>query len=52
MWRQGRSFSRQVHALVMRRGSGWLPENYFMGDSLTLESVGVTLRVEEIYERV
>lgn len=41
-----------VDVEVMRRGSGWLPGNYFMGDSLTLESVGVTLQVEEIYERV
>lgn len=41
-----------VDVEVMRRGSGWLPENYFMGDSLVLESIGVTLRVEEIYERV
>ena len=37
---------------VVRRSNGWRSEHYFMGDQFTLESVGLTLSVAEIYDRV
>lgn len=37
---------------VVRRSNGWRSEHFFMGDQLTLESVGLTLSVAEIYDRV
>ncbi len=37
---------------VMRRRSGWQSEKFLLGDSFTLESVGLTVTVEDIYERV
>jgi Uma2 family endonuclease len=37
---------------VMRRSTGWQSEKFLLGDSFTLESVGLTLSVEDIYERV
>lgn len=37
---------------VQRRVNGWQPENYFLGDDITFESIGLTLTVEEIYDRV
>jgi hypothetical protein len=30
----------------------WLPEYYFLDDSVAFESIGLTLTVEEIYDRV
>lgn len=41
-----------VRIEVARRSEGWQPMRYFLGDDLTLESVGLTLKVEEIYDRV
>ena len=37
---------------LMRRSTGWRSEKYLLGDSFTLESVGLTVTVEDIYERV
>ena len=37
---------------VIRRRAGWLPERYYLGDVLELESIGLSLPVELIYERV
>jgi Uma2 family endonuclease len=41
-----------VDVEIVRRCNGWRSEHYFMGDQLTLESVGLTISVAEIYERV
>lgn len=41
-----------VSVQVLRRTRQWLPEYYFLGDLVTFESVGLTLSVEEIYDRV
>lgn len=37
---------------VIRRSTGWLSEHFFLGDDITFSSIGLTLTVEEIYERV
>ena len=37
---------------LMRRREGWFSHHYFLGDELLLESVGLTLPVSEIYQRV
>jgi Uma2 family endonuclease len=37
---------------VVRRSEGWQPKHYFLGDEVTFESIGLTLPVEEIYQRV
>lgn len=41
-----------VDVEIIRRETGWLSEHYFLGDELTLSSIGLTLTVEDIYERV
>jgi len=41
-----------VSVQVLRRHNHWLSEYYFLGDSVTFESIGLTLKVEEIYDRV
>lgn len=41
-----------VRIEVARRSEGWQPMRYFLGDEVVLESVGLTLNVEDIYERV
>lgn len=41
-----------VYVEVSRRSNGWKAEHYFMGDAVILESINVTLPVEEIYYRV
>ncbi|WP_374090602.1 Uma2 family endonuclease [Methylomicrobium lacus] len=41
-----------VSVQVLRRHKHWLPEYFFLGDSVTFESIGLTLTVEEIYDRV
>jgi len=41
-----------VDVEVIRRQTGWLSEHYFLGDELTFSSIGLTLTVEDIYERV
>jgi Uma2 family endonuclease len=35
-----------------RRSEGWLSRHYFLGDQFTLESISLSLSVEEIYHRV
>ena len=37
---------------VQRRRTNWAVEKFFLGDSVTFESLGLTLTVEEIYDRV
>ena len=37
---------------VCRRRTGWLIEELFLGDSVSFESIGLTLSVEDIYNRV
>ena len=37
---------------LIRRRAGWLPERYYLGDVLELESIGLSLPVELIYDRV
>lgn len=41
-----------VQIEVIRRSAGWLPEHYYLGDDVVFESIGLTLTVEEIYDRV
>lgn len=37
---------------IVRRSNGWLPEHYYLGDEFTLDSIGLTLTVEQVYDRV
>jgi Uma2 family endonuclease len=37
---------------VSRRDDDWRSTRYYMGDELTLDSIGLTLLVEDIYHRV
>jgi len=37
---------------VVRRSQGWQSKHYYLGDEFTLESIGLTLSVEDIYQRV
>ncbi|PCI61971.1 MAG: hypothetical protein COB35_04605 [Gammaproteobacteria bacterium] len=37
---------------VVRRKEGWRSQHYFLGDEFTLESIDLTLSVEELYHRV
>lgn len=37
---------------VCRRNEGWLPRHYFLGDQFVLESIGISMSVEDIYHRV
>jgi Uma2 family endonuclease len=41
-----------VDVEVFRRSANWLSEHYFLGDSLTLESVGLSISVDDIYQHV
>lgn len=41
-----------VDVEVCRRSEGWVSHHYFMGDNVTFESVGLTLSVADIYQRV
>jgi Uma2 family endonuclease len=41
-----------VDVEVVRKSEGWQPKHYFLGDTVTFESIGLTLPVEEIYHRV
>lgn len=41
-----------VSVQVLRRSKNWLPEYYFLGDEVHFESIGLSLKVEEIYDRV
>lgn len=37
---------------IQRRRTNWAIEKYFLGDSITFDSIQLTLTVEEIYDRV
>ncbi|WP_404357377.1 Uma2 family endonuclease [Methylotuvimicrobium sp. KM1] len=37
---------------VLRRNEHWFARHYFLGDEVTLESIGLTLSVEAFYDRV
>lgn len=37
---------------IQRRRNNWAIEKYFLGDSITFETIALTLAVEEIYDRV
>lgn len=41
-----------VDVEVCRRREGWVSSHYFLGDSVTFESVGLSMAVEDIYARV
>jgi Uma2 family endonuclease len=41
-----------VQIEVIRRQAGWLPQHYFLGESIALTSIGLTVSVEDIYARV
>lgn len=41
-----------VSIIVMRRNRDWLPEYFYLGDSVTFDTIQLTLSVEEIYDRV
>lgn len=41
-----------VDVEVQRRSNGWQSEHYFLGEELTLSSIGLTVAVADIYERV
>lgn len=37
---------------VLRKSKYWQPDYFYLGDKVTFESIGLTLTVEEIYQRV
>ncbi len=37
---------------VVRRRTGWQSEHYFLGDEVRFEAIGLSLPVEDIYDRV
>ncbi|WP_394752582.1 Uma2 family endonuclease [Crenothrix sp.] len=41
-----------VRVQVLRKKNDWKPEEYSLGDSITLDSIELTLAIEDIYERV
>lgn len=41
-----------VKVEVIRRRVGWLPEHYYLGDTVNIESIGLMLSVEDIYDRI
>lgn len=41
-----------VDVEILRRSTHWLSEHYFLGDSLTLESIDLTVAVSDLYQRV
>lgn len=41
-----------VHVEVARRSDGWKSTHYFLGDDVPFAAIGLTLSVEDIYERV
>ncbi|MEQ1635554.1 MAG: Uma2 family endonuclease [Methylococcales bacterium] len=41
-----------VSIQVLRKSKHWTPEYYYLGDQVTFESIGLTLSVEAIYDRV
>jgi len=41
-----------VNVEVSRKKDQWSSKHYLLGDSLTLESIGLTIKVEDLYQRV
>jgi len=41
-----------VKVEVMRRSEGWLSAKYYLGDEVTFESIGLTVKVADLYDRV
>lgn len=41
-----------VDVEVLSRKEGWFSKHYFLGDDISFESIGLTLSVEAIYDRV
>ena len=41
-----------VSVQVLRKKNHWQPAYFYLGDRVTFESIGLTLSVEEIYDRV
>ncbi|PTQ91378.1 Uma2 family endonuclease [Agitococcus lubricus] len=41
-----------VEVIIRRRRSNWISEEFFLGDSVTFESINLTLTVADIYDRV
>ena len=41
-----------VDVEVFRKENDWHPDHYFLGDEVHFASIGLTISVEEIYERV
>ncbi|OQW73731.1 MAG: hypothetical protein BVN35_11550 [Proteobacteria bacterium ST_bin11] len=41
-----------VDVEILRRSTHWLSEHYFLGDSLTLESIDLSVAVSDLYQRV
>jgi len=41
-----------VSVEVLRKSNNWRTEYYSLGDFVPFESIGLTLAVEEIYDRV
>jgi hypothetical protein len=37
---------------IFRRGNAWRVETFFMNDKITLASVGLTIPVARLYQRV
>ena len=41
-----------VSVQVLRKSNHWQPEYFYLGDGVTFASIGLTLAVEELYDRV
>lgn len=41
-----------VEIEVLRKSESWLPKSYYLGDTVTFTSIGLSLSVEDIYQRV
>ena len=46
------SSNNAMEVEVFRRSQGWQPSYYYWGDTIQLESLGVSITVEDIYELV
>ena len=41
-----------VDIQILSRKQGWIPQHYFLGDKVNFDSIDLSLKVEEIYQRV
>lgn len=41
-----------VEIEICRKSANWFPARYFLGDEVTFESIGLTLSIADIYQRV